>query len=542
MKPPAPFPLPERPLTVGEAFAAAVAAFKADQHDQARDLLTRIARVQPTEVDVYNLLGAVEYKARDLPRAIMNFRKVLKLKPDHDEARLNLAQTYRDSGQWTEAAAEFQRLAEGGTGNTPGLLVDWARAEANLGHFFEAAKVYQRALEIHANKDPVQIELGNVLLKLNRAAEAEAQYREILARAPGYLPALINLGIVLDVRGAMDEALQWLETAARTDPTSVDAHFHLALALLARARLTEGWSEYAWRFRRASTTTLHDRFNLPYWDGQPLGGRHLLVWTEQGPGDEILAASMLPDVLDAGAQVTLVCSERLAPLFRRSFPDVAVVLRERLAPGQGTQAPADWQASLSHLGHHLRSSFEAFPKRPRFLQEDQALSAELRKRYQAGSGKRLVGIAWHSAAQMAEAEKSIPLAQWHEILATPDVRFVSLQYGSHKAEIAGAANAAKADLISDPKIDGRTDMDRFSAQVGAMDLVISVSNTTVHVAAALGKPVWTLVPASVGRIWYWFLDRTDSPWYPSMRLFRQPRSLDWTAPLAEVAQSLRRWR
>jgi ADP-heptose:LPS heptosyltransferase len=282
-------------------------------------------------------------------------------------------------------------------------------------------------------------------------------------------------------------------------------------------------------------------FDAPYWNGEPLKDGKFLIWTEQGLGDEVLLTSMIPDVLARGAQCTLVCTQRLAPLVQRSFPTIRVLTREDMKKDATPAQGADFQASLSQLALHLRPTIASYPRRASNLSADPAEVNELRQRYKQDSPDRLVGIAWHSANPQAGTEKSTSLVEWQEILRTPGYRFVSLQYGDHAAAYRQLKDATGLSLIVDRTVDSKKDLARFASQVAAMDLVISVSNTTVHFAGALNVPVWTLVPASVGRIWYWFLERTDSPWYPSMRLFRQNRDAGWAPILQSITQELKRW-
>ena len=146
---------------------------------------------------------------------------------------------------------------------------------------------------------------------------------------------------------------------------------------------------------------------------------------------------------------------------------------------------------------------------------------------------------FRSQSPGAEREKSIPLPTWTEILPAPDVAFISLQYGETAADIEGAERALGVRVAIDEGIDPVRDLDGFAAQIAAMDLVISVSNTTVHLAGALGQRAWAMIPSDRGRLWYWFLDRTDSPWYARLRLFRKPVGGRWTGALAEVGAALR---
>lgn len=529
-----------QPLTVGESYRKAIELLNAGRLDEARNICMSIVAVRPKQPDVHSLLGAIAYQNRDGAAAVAHLQKALKLDPDNLAIRLNLAKTHRDFGQWADAAKVFETVVKR-TPDDSTVLYDLGKAYGHLDDYAKAAPYYRKALTGTAAPDIVETELATALLKLGEFTDAEAHYNAVLGRTPGFIPALINLAVLRDIQGRMDDALALFDTALMHDPNSVEAHFHHALALITRERLAEGWAEYVWRYQRPKATTLHDRFQIPYWQGEPLENRTFLVWTEQGLGDEILIASLVPDVLAQGARCTLVCTNRLAPLFRRSFPMVRILTREDMKTDAAASVTADFQASLSQLALYLRPTTASFPKRAGYLKVDTAQTEEIRRRYKQDSADRLVGIAWHSANPQASGEKSTPLPAWAEILRTPGYRFVSLQYGEHAHAHKALRDATGLALIVDKSIDPKTDLESFAAQVAAMDLVISVSNTTVHVAGALGVPVWTLVPASVGRIWYWFLDRTDSPWYPSMRLFRQQRGIDWSPTLHAIAQELKQW-
>jgi hypothetical protein len=243
--------------------------------------------------------------------------------------------------------------------------------------------------------------------------------------------------------------------------------------------------------------------------------------------------------VERGAKVVLLCSPRMAPLFARSFPDVFV-----LAAGQQPHDPAavqglEFQASVGDLGAALRPSFDAFPPRKMLLKADAAQTGALRQRYQAAApGNLLAGISWRSKNEEIETAKSIPLREWAPILTTPGVTFVNLQYGESAGELADARRETGVSVLTDPEVDPLVDLDAFAAQTAAMDIVISSSNTTVHMAGTLGRPTLALVPSNHGRLWYWFLERSDSPWYPSVRLFRQDQGLGWQPGMAAVADHL----
>ena len=528
-------------LSVGQAFTKAIMFMNSGRFAEAKQISEEIKRVRPLSPDVHNLLGGIAFKMGVTAEAANHFSRVVELKPDHNEARHNLAKMLCKLARWDEAATHFAILTDT-AGNDVDILMNCARAQVKSKKYNDAISTYKKALEVHPSADAVQTELAEAFLKKGDIRRAEETYTTVLARTPAYAPALINLSVTRDIQGRMDEALDLLKEATRKNPNNATAHTHLALALLAREQLTEGWAEYIWRFRQTDTSTLHDRFDVPFWEGEPLKNRRLLIWTEQGPGDEILICSMVPDVIRRGAKCSIVCTGRLTTLLKRSFPNVDIIPREHVVAGKVKIPHVDFQASLSHLGRCLRPSIDAFPSKDSYLQADPNLVKQLRTSYQAGTGYPLIGISWRSANAKAEVEKSTSLQDWLGLLAIPHLRFVSLQYGVFSEEIKTIKESTGTEIIFDSSIDPLIDLDKFAAQVMAMDLIISVSNTTVHVAGGLGRPVWTLVPASVGRIWYWLLERPNSPWYSSMRLFRRSRESNWNPVISQVIQALIGWR
>jgi Flp pilus assembly protein TadD/ADP-heptose:LPS heptosyltransferase len=524
-------------MTVGDEFREALTLLNAGRYVEAQKVCVNIKKVRPQSPDVYNILGGIAYKLKKPEEAMTHFRRVIELKPDHHEARLNLGKVLCSLQRWGDAARHYEVLANA-MDKDARVLMGYARIQLRLQRYDDAICTYNKALTVHPSTDVVENAIAVVFSQAGRIKEAEEAFAAILARSPGFAPALINLAFVRDIQGRMDDALKLQEDAIHAEPKNPDAHYHHALSLLTRERFIEGWAEYSWRFHQPLSSTLHERFPIPFWEGESLRDKHLLIWTEQGPGDEVLISSMIPDVLARGARVTLICSERLAPLFNRSFPDVDIIHREQFLADQTPPITADYQASFSHLGRQLRQHIGTFPAGTNYLRANQDLTQKLRARYQGKTDEPLIGISWRSANVQAGSEKSTTLAAWSSILRVPNVRFVSLQYGDHQEEISAVKATTGINIATDATVDPLKNMDRFAAQVAAMDLVISISNTTVHVAGAMGRPVWTLVPSSTGRIWYWFLERTHSPWYPSMRLFRQVRGAGWNDTIDKVTQEL----
>jgi hypothetical protein len=271
----------------------------------------------------------------------------------------------------------------------------------------------------------------------------------------------------------------------------------------------------------------------PLWKGEKLAsdGR-LLIWNEQGVGDEIMFAGLVPDVIRTGNRCVLDCDARLNPLFARSFPGVEIV---------STSDP-DHRPELDFAAHlpsgslpgvfrttHVAFAATASP----YLAADPFETKKFRADY--ADGKRLAGLAWYTKNRKTSRQRSIYLSMFAPCFACPGIRWISLQYGDPD-ELEKHAALADARILIDRSVDPFSNIDRFAAQVAAMDLVVTIDNSTAHLAGALGIPTWVLLPFAPD--WRWLLARDDSPWYPSLRLFRQPKPGDWHAVIQKVLNAL----
>jgi len=416
---------------------------------------------------------------------------------------------------------------------------------AALNRFSEAIDVYRAGLRQNEASPELHNNLGKALAWLGRCHEARAHYERALELAPpGSYAAnaiALNYAGALNDSGESSRALAALGALIDEQPSHVDAHYNRAQILLSMERYDEGWREFAWRLKRPEANVRPEAFpHIKPWAGEPLSGKKILIWTEQGIGDEILVATMIPDAIAAARKVVVLCSKRLVPLFRRSFPTAHVDERTEPLPRSALARDFDFQMSLSDLGLAFRTSSDSFPKRRSTLVADEARRKILRARY-AGirPGNVLVGLSWSSEKNHEIGWlKGNRLEAWQPILQTPDVTFVNLQYGDQSETLARVREQAGIDVTWDRSIDPLKDMDGFAAQVAAMDAVVSVSNTTVHTAGALGIPVNVMLGHGRGRLWYWFQQGSDSPWYPSARLFRSGPD-GWAETIGRCAQDLR---
>lgn len=418
---------------------------------------------------------------------------------------------------------------------------------ADLHRFAEAITVFGQGLEHNARSHLLHSNLGRAHHNLGRYAEALHHTRLALEHVPTEKASAVdgisvNYASALYDSGQAEEALHTIEAVIDRSPENVDAHYNRGLFLLAGERWKEGWLEYRWRLKRPNTAVIHDLFShITPWKGEPLTGKKVLIWMEHGIGDEILASTMLPDAIASAKKVVILCADRLAPLFRRSFPSATVDILAKPLPRAAMASDFDFQVPVWDLGIAFRKEPGDFPSRQRTLIPDSHRTMALRKRYaNLKPGNVVVGISW---ASMLNQEmgwlKANQLQWWRPILQIPGVTFVNLQYGDHTAAVAQVRDQFNVDIFDDTSIDPLKDMDAFAAQVAAVDLVISTSNTLAHTAGAVGTPAWVLTAKGRGLIWYWLRHRTDSPWYSSLRLIRQNTPGDWTHPIARCADDLK---
>jgi hypothetical protein len=265
-----------------------------------------------------------------------------------------------------------------------------------------------------------------------------------------------------------------------------------------------------------------------------------LLWAEQGVGDEILYAGLLPAALNPSSKVTLSADLRLHSIFKRSFPGVALIDRKRTA-SEIFDGGFDAQAPIGDLGHLLRVDADQIQRsRQPYLVPDVERVSQLRADLPFPAEKLVCGIAWRSANQKFGAEKSVHLTELEPLFANADLSFVNLQYGDVSAEIRQASDLLKTEIHQVQGLDVFNDIDGLLALIEACDLVITTSNLTAHLAGSLGKRGCVIVPFAKGRIWYWHLSDTFSLWYPSLRVFYQQDPKSWSSTISEVADWVKR--
>ncbi|MGQ0651573.1 MAG: tetratricopeptide repeat protein [Betaproteobacteria bacterium] len=455
-----------------------------------------------------------------------------------EPAEIALAQ----DGECTEAAYWRGRalIALGRYDEAQETLREWAARRAQDARFprwlgvalrdqeslEQAEATLRAALKRFPQDFDLQAELLVTLFERGEVASARALLEDLLARHPRHAGAIAAMSLVRNTEGDVEGAADYARRAIAIDPQHAVAHESLGLALLKAGRYEEGWPHYEWRKRVHPAALTHTRFAFPQWESQPLGGRTLLVHGEQGLGDEIMFASCLPDAIRDAGQVIIECEPRLAPLFQRSFPHATVGLRG---------ASPDFQVAIGSLPLRFRRRREDFPAHHGYLSADAKALAQWRDWLESLGTGRKIGVSWRGGlAKTGRVRRSLDLADLAPLLKIPGFRFVSLQYG------AVAEDVARLERLHGIRLENRQeaidDYASTAALVSALDGVLSVCTSIVHLAGALGRPVLVLAPYSPE--WRYGMSGETMPWYPSATVLRQPEPGAWQPVLDQAAARL----
>jgi tetratricopeptide (TPR) repeat protein len=487
-------------------------------------------RLRPDLIAVNLNLGVALQQIGRADDAIRLYRDVLARNPRLGEVHGNLGAALAAAGQYEAALMHYENALETKPGE-PLLLYNMGNAYSKLERFDEAIRAYRRALKGNPALVEAHFNLGNAFRETGRLKQAGEAYRAALERYPKHLEARTNLGTVLVRQRRFEEADALYRDAIQRSPEDPTPHWMLGQLLLLQSDFERGWPEFAW-VERVEGSDPPPKL-APEWDGGPLTGRRVRVYREPsyGIGDEIMFATCLPELVDEAGECLIEADPRLVPLLRRAMPKALV-----RAPGQAAAGSEGWhvESSMSAAVRHRRRRLEDFDSRQQCLLPDPVACRRWRERLSGLTGPLKVGIAWHGGSLYRERrERSIDLARWSAVLDTEGVEFVNLQHGAARSQAASYGGR-----IHDwQEIDPNSRFDDYAALVASLDLVISVDCTTAHLAGALGVKTWVLL-ANVPN-WRWLLDRSSSPWYPGMRLYRQTVPEDWDTVLADVLRDLK---
>ena len=423
------------------------------------------------------------------------------------------------------------------------LLLDRARLNRNMGYYEEAITDLKRVLNFNSQKVEALNNLGNTLRQIGKTPEALKYYRKA-AKINPLIPSLnISLSTCLYEMNKNLESEKLLKKIELQQNVSNQAKLALGINYLLNGNLKKGWRLYQHRLYSPNSMISFNNFPFPKWTGQNITKKHVLIWTEQGIGEEILLSTCIKELNELCSSLTLLCSERLISVFRRSFQNITIAAREEPLSANALNTKIDVQMSLSEVGAILRPTLQHFPTEPlcQTLIADRKRVNELRNCYQRQTGRSLlIGLSWSSLSDDLGPAKTIQPKQFESIIKNVDATFVSLQYSPKMQDLSVFDSIQKEKWIYDPSVNPVTDMEDSVAQIAAMDFVITISNTTAHTAGALGIPTALLVPKFSGRHWYWHRGQNHSNWYPCVQIYEKDDKNSWTNAIVKINSNIQK--
>jgi tetratricopeptide (TPR) repeat protein len=466
----------------------AIALHQTGQRDAAIAEYRAAIAIKADLPDPHNNLGRALFETGQFDAAIDALRSAISLRPQYPEAHNNLAHALRACGRYPDAIAEYQTAIS----QRPGVA------------------------EAHCN-------LGGSLLRLGQVEPAIESLQTAISLNADLPEAHNNLGICLMEQLKLDQAEASFRRAIQLRSDFADAHNDLAMVLLLRGDFARGWEEYEWRWKLPEIRRLDPKVPGPPWDGSPLDGKSIYLHAEQGFGDTIQFARYIPIVAQRGGRVTLACQPEVAALIHEIEGIERIILPGEPRPACDTHLP------LLSLPRAFGTRLDTIPAAVPYIRANPDRAQQWKSRLAEHDGLFKVGLCWSGRpTHSRDIFRSIPPQDLAPLERVNGVRFFNLQKG-----------ATTAPPI--PLVDHTSDLRDFSdtaALIENLDLVVTVDTAAAHVAGAMGKPVWILL--SFCPDWRWLLDRADSPWYPTARLFRQPTAGDWSSPIREMLGAMQK--
>ena len=477
--------------------------------------------IKPNYAEAYYNLGLAQHDKGDLKAAIGSYKDALKIKPEYAEAYNNMGNAQKGEGDLDAAIGYYKQALK--------IKPDYANAYYNMGNALrdkgelEAAIVYyKQAVNITPNYFEAYSNMG-VALKDSGLLEAAIDcYQRVLKIKPNYAEAHFNMGITLLEKGDREATMECYKRAIEIQPNYGDAHINKAFLYLGLQDFEAGWPSFEWRWKVSKDAPQFLETSKPLW--KPSMRQRVLLWGEQGLGDEIMFASLILDIYSSSSKLIVQTDPRLVDLFKRSFPDnIDFRSREEIV----SETEYDAHIPLGSAPLHFRQTLESFKGRSKgWLSSCSTRANVLRSELLCGDSEVLIGISWHTTAHRNGARnRLIPLNQIAQMLQAPKVRLVSLQYGDFVNEIKKLSTDYGIKVAQVTEIDNMNDVDGLAALISACDRIVSIDNTTVHLAGALGKETNVLLPFACE--WRWGQGSQDSYWYDSMQLHRQVKIGDW---------------
>ncbi len=561
---------PDHHVSIAEEYAHLGDHFDSiGKQEKAIELYTKALSLHKDNPHALVKLGNISYAQQDTNKAIQHYEQAVQLQHEDPHMHFNLGLCYQQQNAWQRAAEQFKRaIALDPTHLNAHLYAGSAyeklkqhdaaiealkkaseldphsfEAWHQLGNLYrhverleDAVMPYRKAAEQQPNNLHVMMDLANTLNMLNQNEESLELYQQILAKNPNAISALYNFGFTLKKMDKLERAIDVYEQVLAKKPDYAAVHFSLASIYLALGNLEKGWEEYEWRWKAHHES--EKRFNIPVWQGEDLADGTLLVYAEQGLGDTLQFIRYLKALKEKSSHIRVIFETQspLAPLLKlQPYIDQVVTRGERVPH-------CHYQISLMSLPYILKTRLDTIPADIPYLTPDKDRVAFWKEKLSQDTNFK-IGICWQGnarystqALRRAVAAKSLPVQAFKSMAEIPGVSIYSLQQVDGMDQIASCDFKNKL-IFFDETFDKTYGSFMDSAAVmQQLDLVVSVDTGVCHLAGAMGVPTWILLPFPGD--WRWLRNRTDSPWYPSVRLFRQQQLEDWDTPMQDIVASI----
>ena len=542
------------------------------QYEKAIKMFMKAKEIQPDHQNSYYNLALIKKEQGLDEEASEIFLKVLELNPEHTEAKYNAERTcnelgikFNEKGNYKLALKYFKIFTElqpssaigyYNMGNTYLDLKDLKSAETlfksslrvepqfeaahsnlgvvyrSLGQLKKSISSYKEAIKINPKNPNNYYNKAITFKQAGKIFEAEENYKKALLLDPKHIGSYHNLSLIYEQRGQIKEALSVAKNILKFEPNHPDTKHAIGKFSLQLGLFREGWRnyEYRWKIFPGNKAGFPIQ-NKPFWKGEK--GKTIVIWKEQGIGDQIICLSLIPEVQQMCSSLSVYIDPRLHSLCRRAMPNINIIPDEKSLKVQ----KCDFHIPIQSIGRLIRNDISDFDRTVNgYLKADPQRVEAIRKELKL-EGKTAIGISWKSF-NTGYKTKSICLRDMERMFAGLDIVLVNLQYGDVADEIKEFKEEAGIEVLQCASVDNREDLDGLAALIEACDLVVSTSNVTVHMAGALAKKTWVML--NYVPIYYWLLERTDSVWYPTLTLYRQPILDDWGSVFSSIRSDLRR--
>lgn len=499
--------------------------------EQGIKIFENIIKIQPDDYNGYYNLANFLQKQKKYDQAILNFQKVLELDDKNVNAIYNLGNIFTDIKEYKYATQCFTKVIQLQP-NSDDALNNLGFLQMELGNYEKALEYLNKAILTNPKNFSVLNNLGKVCDEISLYSDALGYFDNAIRLKPNYAEAYSNRGVILKNLNKFELAINDFDTAIQLDLENPEASYNKAILLLQLHKFAEGWDLYQrrWEIKNHFSKKLDTK--IPYWNRQNTNSESkILLWAEQGVGDEIFYFGMLKNFAGIESRVTVSADPRLHALFKRSMPELEFVDRKEIN-NICDQNVFDFQAPIGDLGplFSVDKSLEHKTPKP-FFQIDQSRCSEIKNKNSFLSCKFVCGISWKSTNKDIGIAKSLNLIDLSPLLLIENVVFVSLQYGSTADEIEFVEKNIGIKIHTIDSLNIFNDIDGLVSLISLCDLVVTTSNITAHLTGAIGKKGMVLIPFSKGKIWYWHSGVGPSLWYPSLELVSQSQMNDWTDPI-----------